>query len=168
MDLTLTDWLSLLLATVLIALSLIAEHKLTAHLGWPERWYYAEGLAAVLLGLSGWLAIRQIQVDWLVAVALVVCGCAAGGPDWILLRREEQRRNQAWAILEAQNAELAAKLQILLAKRTNSNYIRRIREAVETAAFATAALKRERELIELQEERAAELLRQLQKMTTGQ
>lgn len=162
MALTLTDWLTLALTTVLIAASLIVEHELTSRLGWPERWYYAEGLVAVLVGLAGWLAIRQVHVDWVVALALVGCGCAAGGPDWFILRTEERRRQEAWATLEAQNAELATRLRVLLSKPTNSNYIRRIREAIETAAFTTAALKRERELIGLQEQQAAELLRQLQ------
>jgi hypothetical protein len=164
MQLTLADWLTLVLATAGIALALVVEHQLTSSRHWPQRWYYAEGLATVLAGLGTWLAWRAVTVDWLVALALVLAGCAAGGPDWIIIQREERLRETAWNALEADNAELATQLRCLLSKPANSNYMRRLREMVETAAFSTAAMKRERELIELAEQQALGLLQQIQEI----
>lgn len=164
MHLTQSDWLTLALATGLIAGALVLEHKFTSHLHWPARWYYAEGLVTVLAGLAIWLAWRQVTVDWFVALALLLAGCAAGGPDWFILRRKEEREAAAWDALEAHNAELAAQLRVLLNKRANSNYMRRLREMIETAAFSTAAMKQERELIELAEQQARDLLCQIQEI----
>lgn len=168
MTLTLTDWLTLALTTALIAAALVLEHYLTSRQHWPARWYYAEGLVTVLGGLAVWLAWRQVTADWLVALALVVAGCAAGGPDWLILRRKEDRESAAWDALEAHNAELAAQLRVLLSKRANSNYMRRLREMVETAAFSTAAMKQERQMIELAERQANDLLQRIQEVVGGE
>jgi len=94
-------------------------------------------------------------------LALFLAGCASGVPDFLLLQVEEARRERAWVMLEANNAELAGQLRLLLTKPINSNYMRRLREMVETAAFATAAMQRERELVEVAERQAGELLSQI-------
>ena len=155
------DWMTLLVAVAAIAGALVLEHVLVGHRHWPARWYYALGLMTVLAGLLAWGMARGVRLGPVTCLALFLAGCASGVPDFLLLRVEEARRERAWATLEASNAELAGQLRLLLSKPVNSNYMRRLREMVETAAFATAAMQRERELVELAERQAGELLAQI-------
>jgi len=156
-----SDWITLGVATILIASALVIEHLLVGQRRWPARWYYALGLVTVLGGLLAWGAIRGVRLEPVTCLALFLAGCASGVPDFLLLQVEEARRERAWVMLEANNAELAGQLRLLLTKPINSNYMRRLREMVETAAFATAAMQRERELVEVAERQAGELLSQI-------
>ncbi len=156
-----TNWMTLGLTTAIIAGMLILEHVFTGKRDWPRQVYYGEGLVTVLGGLLIWAALGQVRVTWLTALAMMLAGVASGAPTYLLLWQEERKRQQAWTILETTNGELASQLRCLLSKPNNSRYMRRLREMVETAAFATAAMRQEREMIELAERQQHELLAQI-------
>ena len=145
-------------ATVIIAGALVVEHELTGRRHWPERWYYAEGLVTVLGGLLLWAALVGVTMSWTVAAAMLLAGCASGGPDWLLIRAESQRRAAGWEALEKQNADLAARLQLLMTKRTNSCYFHRLRDMIESLAFAAGTIAQEREYMDTIEGHAERLL----------
>ncbi len=160
----LTDWWTLVVAVVVIALLLLLEHLLTGSRHWPQRLYYAEGLVTVLAGLLGWAAIRQIRITPAIALVLLLAGCASGGLDFIVLWREQREMERKWAALEATNQGLATQLRCLLSKQTNSRYMSRLRQMVETAAFAAAAMRQEREMMELAQKQAEDLLKDISGM----
>ena len=168
MTLTLTDLWTLALTTAIIAGALVLEHVYTGNRGWPARFYYAEGLITVLIGLLAWAALRRITITPLNGLLILIAAALSGAPDFLILWHEDRKRAQherdraaAWTALEATNAELAAQLAVLLSKPTNNNYMRRLREMIETAAFTTHAIRQERQLIELAETQADTLLQQI-------
>jgi len=152
---------TLALTTAIVAGLLLLEHEFTGKRDWPRQVCYAEGLTTVLGGLLIWAAVVQVRVTWETAGAMMLAGMASGVPTFLLLWQEERKRQQAWAALERSNAELASQLRCLLSKQVNSRYMRRLREMVETAAFATVAMRQEREMIELAERQQKELLAQI-------
>jgi len=168
------DFATLGIATVMMAGALLLEHEYTGRRHWPEQWYYAEGLLTVLVGLLAWAALVQVTVTWEVAIAMLLAGCASGGPDFLVIhaegrRREAEacRRQAAWDALERQNAELASQLQVLLTKRTNSNYFHRLRDMVESFAFAAGTIAQEREYMDGIGGHAEQMLAELQAMMGG-
>lgn len=151
-SLTAEALLTLIIAVGAIAAALIVEHILTGHRGWAPRWYYAEGLVTVLIGLAAWLAVEEVTVDLFTAILIVVAGCVSGVPDFILLRSEQQRERDArWQQLAALNQDLAARLALLerLGGGPNSHACRRLQELSETMSFALGAAKLEIDQLEL-------------------
>jgi hypothetical protein len=117
-------WLGLLVAVVLVALALVAEHYLVIVLarvlgqdrrstergvGLPARYNYALGLLTVASGILGWAAWAALLPLWAAAV-LVVAMCGAGGPDFIIHWLEECRADRE---RRAEQAAVAAELESL-------------------------------------------------------
>lgn len=164
---TLTESWTLAVATVAIAGTLLLEHSAVKGRDVPRRLSYAIGLVTVLGGLMLWAALLQVTVTAHVSVAMLLAGCASGIPDFLVLWREQVQSERKWQALEATNAELAAQLRLLLSKPVNSKYMSRLRQMVETAAFATASMRQERELIEVAERQAEALLAEIQEIVGG-
>ena len=95
---------------------------------------------------------------------MLVAGCASGVPDFLVLWREQLVTERQWRALEETNAELAAQLRVLLSKPVNSRYMSRLRQMVETAAFSAATMRQEREMLELAERQAEELLAEIREI----
>ena len=161
------DWLTLGATCALIALALVIEHYVVKPFHLPEQWLYALGLVTDMGGLLVWAACRSVTITWPVALVMLLAGCLAGSLDAALHFLEQAEARKRWAELETANAELVAQLRLLRSKPVNI-YLRRLREMVETAAFTTAALKRERELIQQVETQASDLLVQVKEIVGGE
>lgn len=114
-------------------------------------------------GTTFWILVGTLTVA-LIAVAAMCHDTYTRRKKYERRHSEAVAREQArqWEELEAKNRELAAQLHLLRNRRDNERYLGRIREMVETAAFTTAALKRERDLLETALAQADNLLMQLQ------
>jgi hypothetical protein len=155
------QWMTLGLVFVGVAAALVAEHYVMKPWHVPVQWRYAVGLLTDMGGILAWAAWQKVTVTWPVAALMLATACLAGAVDAAILFAEQAAERRRWNELQASNAELAARLRVLMSKPTNSRYMRRLREMVETSAFATAALGRERELILLAEAQAQDLLDQI-------
>jgi len=160
----LADWISLALTTLGIAAALVAEHYTMKTWIVPIQYRYALGLVTDMGGLLAWAAWRRITVDWTTALIILAAACLAGGVDAAILFAEQTAARRRWTDLQTANAEMAAQLRTLMSKSTNSRYMRRLREMIETTAFATAALRQERELIALAETQAQNILDQIKEI----
>lgn len=138
--------LTLTVATVIIAILLVGEHQLTAHLKWPRQYRYAEGLVTVLGGLMVWAALERITVTWDAALLLLAAGCLSGVPDMLILRGEQVRERAAhWQQLAAVNEQWAARLALMqqLSGGPANHAYHRLQDLAESLSFALGTAKLE-------------------------
>lgn len=112
MNLTATDLWTLAGSTAIIAGALLLEYAAFGKTVTKEN-RYAMGFLTDAGLLLAWGAIRDIHLDSVTAVFILIAGSVAGVPVYIVLLREQAREQAQWDYLTETSRALASELALL-------------------------------------------------------
>lgn len=136
------QYIGLGMITAIIGISLSLEHYAIGRRAWPRRYYYAVGLVTDAGLLLAWAGVERVTMNLGTAALMLLAGCLAGLPDWLLLQRREKRLAIAWREMIKRNEKLAgdlARAMLVVKARDRA----RIQDMVEGLGFALGCMRQD-------------------------